>query len=621
MVSNLPKKNSRLLKTIFLLCGGIIIVRLFVLQGLSSGFYRALAESQQTVSEEFVPRRGQIFAQDHNDPTWYPLATNVPTGFVFADPRKIEQPVNLGRALAEVLGFADVHEYDVLVRVQDLVGAGKQSEAEALLATLPLHKDGQVPKLETNSVALLIARLSKKDDPYEPVARDVPEEKLRVLDVIKAPGIQYILQDTRVYPENPRFGGHVLGFLGHDEQNERARGSYGLEGFFNDFLSGSPGSLLALKDAAGKWVSILPKTWTPAVDGGDLYITIDRTLQVTACGMLKDGIARFEADGGALVILQPSTGKVLAMCGAPDFDPAHYGDITDYAAYSNPAIYTAYEPGSIFKPITVAGALETGVITPDSTFVDPGEARIDDRVIHNSGDKIYGAVTMIEALENSINTAMVWAMQKMGREKFRETVLNFGFGQPLGIELNTEVAGDIDALQRPGEIYSATASFGQGITATPLQIAAAYAALANGGMFMQPYIVEKREFSDGTIEETYPKPVRRVVSEETAKKIGAMLVAVVEYGHGKRAQVPGYYIAGKTGTAQIAQNGEYSETAFNGSFAGYGPLSDPVFAMVVKVENPKHGVIYAESTAAPIFGEIADFLLDYYAVAPERETL
>ena len=200
---------------------------------------------------------------------------------------------------------------------------------------------------------------------------------------------------------------------------------------------------------------------------------------------------------------------------------------------------------------------------------------------------------MIEALENSINTAMVWAMQKMGREKFRETVLNFGFGQPLGIELNTEVAGDIDALQRPGEIYSATASFGQGITATPLQIAAAYAALANGGMFMQPYIVEKRKFSDGTIEETYPKPVRRVVSEETAKKIGAMLVAVVEYGHGKRAQVPGYYIAGKTGTAQIAKNGEYSETAFNGSFAGYGPLSDPVFAMVVKVENPKHGVIYA----------------------------
>jgi cell division protein FtsI/penicillin-binding protein 2 len=225
---------------------------------------------------------------------------------------------------------------------------------------------------------------------------------------------------------------------------------------------------------------------------------------------------------------------------------------------------------------------------------------------------------MIEVLEESINTGMVWVMRQLGRDQLRNYIHAFGFGKTTGIELKTEVGGKISSLDQSSEVYAATAAFGQGITVTPLQIAAAYAAIANDGKLMKPYIVAQKRYADGTVEETRPEFVRQVISPATATTLGAMLVSVVEYGHGRKAAVPGYYLGGKTGTAQIAKNGVYSETEFNGSFAGFGPVQDPAFAMVVKIENPKEGVIYAESTAAPIFGEIADFLLEYYGVPQDR---
>ncbi|MCR4312291.1 MAG: penicillin-binding transpeptidase domain-containing protein [Candidatus Uhrbacteria bacterium] len=287
--------------------------------------------------------------------------------------------------------------------------------------------------------------------------------------------------------------------------------------------------------------------------------------------------------------------------------------------YNNPTIFTAYEPGSIFKPMTLAAGIDSGAITANSLFTDPGSVKVDDRTIRNADDKTYGLVDMTTALEESINTAMVFAMQQTGKDVFAQYVRDFGFGTLTGITLKSELAGTVDALDKSGEVFAATASFGQGITVTPLQIAMAYAAIANGGVLMEPYIVDEMRYPDGTVEKHTPTKVRQVMSSKTATTVGAMLVSVVEEGHGKRAKVPGYWIAGKTGTAQIAKNGVYSATEFNGSFAGFGPIQDPKFAMIVKIENPKsEGIMYAESTAAPVFGQITKFLLEYYAVAPDR---
>lgn len=588
---------------------GVIVVRLFVLQVAEAAWYRAVSESQHAMVEELVPTRGTVYVKDAGDDTEYAVATNEPRAFVYADPRLVTEPVNTGMAIAKILQL-EGWEWERGVRPEDFNvrldgGLDTQSESEVV----SLEPD------EPTATQVLIGRLSKTDDPYEPVARDVAQGALDAIVALNLPGIDYILEDDRAYPEKG-FGGQVLGFLGKREDGSRV-GMYGVEGYFNDFLSGVKGSLYSQADASGRWIGVGARSFTPAVDGGDVLLTIDRTVQYMTCKMLRDGVTRFDADGGALVIVDPSTGRVLAMCGAPDFDPNDYGNVDDAVVYNNDAIFTPYEPGSIFKPLTIAGAIDSGAITPNSTFDDTGSVVVDDYTIRNSDLKAHGVVTMTQVLDESLNTGMVYIMRKMGRDVLTDYVERFGFGTLSGVDLSTEAPGTIDALYETAEVYAATASFGQGITVTPLQVVMAYAAIANGGALMQPYVVEEMRYPDGTVEKTQPKKVRTVLSEKTATTVGAMMVSVVENGHGKRAGVKGYYIAGKTGTAQVAGNGGYLEGVTNGSFAGFGPVGDPRFAMIVKLENPKT-VEWAESSAAPIFGQIADFLVDYYGIAPER---
>jgi cell division protein FtsI/penicillin-binding protein 2 len=647
----------RALRFFFLALGLVIIVRLFTLQVLSATFYKTLAEGQYSLYEELVPERGRMYVRDHQDVTEYPVATAAPRAFVYADPRKVTDPIALGKDVARILKLEGLEEYERFTMLQQLQAAGRITEAlelESLIRQERLAKSaaeagespapvdppltaeqspeavaGQVAgvateappvleplTLEGNPVAALIARLSKVDDPYEPVARNVTDEQLDLLKTLETDALDYVIEGARAYPE-PGFGGQVLGFLGRKEDGQTV-GLYGLEGYFDDFLSGQAGKLYSQTDVSGRFIGVGDRSLKPAIDGGDLLLTIDRTLQVEVCEILARGVDKFQADSGTVVILEPATGKVLAMCGSPDFYPQTYAEVEDASVYNNTAIFSAYEPGSIFKPITMAAALDVGAVTPDSRFTDPGSVTIDEFTIHNAANNVFGNVSMIEVLEESINTGMVWVMRQMGRENLKDYIHAFGFGEQTGIELKNEVAGTVASLEERAEIYPATASFGQGITVTPLQIATAYAALANGGKLMRPYIVEEMRYPDGTVERTEPEEVRQVISPSSATTIGAMLISVVEYGHGKKAGVPGYYIAGKTGTAQIARNGVYSATEFNGSFAGYGPVHDPKFSMIVKIENPKQGVIYAESTAAPVFGEIAAFLLEYYNIAPER---
>ncbi len=642
----------RALRFLFLAIALVVIARLFMIQIWDGATYKALAEGQYSLYEQLVPERGRIFVRDHGDDTEYPVATTAPKAFVYADPRLVTDPVALGIDIAKILKLEGLEEYERYVTLEQLRAAGRFTEAQELenlmrqdrltkaaaevdeptpelvLVTEPVVLDQAVPEtvaevalvepftLDDNPVFALIARLSKPNDPYEPVARNVSDEQLDLIKTIETEALDYIVEDTRSYTE-PGFGGQVLGFLGKQDDGQPI-GLYGLEGFFDDFLSGQAGQLYSQTDISGHWIGVGDRHFKPAIDGGDMLLTIDRTLQVEVCKILTRGVEKFKADTGTAIVLEPATGRVLAMCGAPDFYPAEYSKVEDASVYNNTAIFTAYEPGSVFKPVTMAAAIDVDVVTPESRFTDPGYVEIDEFTIHNAADKVFGNVSMIEVLEESINTGMVWVMRQTGRDRFQDYVEKFGFGQLTGIDLKTEVAGNTSLLDERAEVYPATASFGQGITTTPLQIVNAYAALANGGMLMKPYIVDELRYPDGTVEKVLPQEVRQVVTPSTATTIGAMLVSVVEYGHGKRAGVPGYYIGGKTGTAQIARNGVYSETEFNGTFAGYGPVQDPRFAMIVKIENPKDGVVYAESTAAPIFGEIADFLLEYYGVAPER---
>ena len=555
----------------------VISIRLFVLQVLDHDSYVALASGQHEIFKELYPSRGDILIHDMKDGSLVPIATVQQVSAVYADPRKVEDAIGTADKLAALFGF------------------------------------------DADKTKALAIRMSVRTDPYEPIMREVKEDKLAELVALKLPGVHFIREEGRLYPESG-LGGQVTGFVGSSEDGTMT-GKYGIEGYFNQELTGTPGFLRSERDIAGRLIAVGNHSIEPAVDGSDVVLTLDRTIQYQVCTKLKEAVTKHGADGGSVIVMEPKTGKILAMCGAPDFEPGDYRNAPSTESFNNPAIFDAYEPGSIFKALTMAAAVDAGAVTPTTMFTDTGEVMVNGwhRPLRNAENKVYGLIDMTTVLEDSVNTGMVYSMREMGMEKFVEYVKNFGFGVRTGLEIETESSGTIAALDIGQEIYAATASFGQGITVTPIQMVAAYGAIANGGILMKPYIVEDVVAPDGTHAPREPQEVRRVLQPKTASLLGAMLVSVIENGHGKRAGVSGYYIGGKTGTAQVARSdgGGYDLDNTVGSFAGFGPVNDPRFAMIVRIDNPRD-VIWAESTAAPLFGDIAKFLLQYFEVPPER---
>ncbi len=355
-----------------------------------------------------------------------------------------------------------------------------------------------------------------------------------------------------------------------------------------------------------------------AKDGDDIVLTIDKTVQYEVCAKLNEHVKVVEADSAAAIVMNPKTGEIIAMCSYPDFDPNEYNKVNSIGDYNNRAIFEAFEPGSIFKPITMAAAIDLGKITPETTYIDEGFVKIDEFTIRNSDKKAHGKKTMTQVLESSLNTGTIFAVRQIEQKDFRKYVEKFGFGQKTGIELDTEGGGNISSLEKKSEIYFATGSFGQGLTATPLQMVQAFSAIANGGKMAKPYIVEEIRKQEGIVIKTErPMPVQ-VISSRTATLLTGMLVSVVKNGQGKKAAVSGYYMAGKSGTAQIADpsSGGYYANKTNHSFIGFAPVKDPAFVMIIKFENPKKGS-FAESTTMPLFSRLAKFLLDYYHVMPD----
>jgi cell division protein FtsI/penicillin-binding protein 2 len=333
--------------------------------------------------------------------------------------------------------------------------------------------------------------------------------------------------------------------------------------------------------------------------------------------LLEGAKENLEFESAEIVVMEPNSGKILALANSPAFDPNNYSEVKDLEVFQNSSVQKFFEPGSVFKPITMAAALDQGKITPQTKFVDQGFVKIKSDTISNFANKVWGEKTMTEVLEWSINTGAVFAEQQLGHDAFLEYLKRFGFFDKTGIDLQGEVSSQNQELKKSYEINFATAAFGQGIEMTSIQLARAFSAIANGGKLMKPYLVDKI-FENGKMIETQPQIQNSsVISQKTASQLTLMLVNVVQNGYGKLAGVQGYYIAGKTGTAQVPEKGTYSPDKTVQSFIGFGPALDPKFLILVKLYNPKAKT--AEYSAAPIFGELAKYIIDYWKIPPDYE--
>ncbi len=596
------------ISSVFVLMGFFIVARLFFLQVIEYPWYNALASGQHEIFEQLIPKRGEIFAEI--DGNLYPLVVNKNTYIVYVIPRDIEDAERTADLLLPWL-----KEMKLRAKPENEEQRGKstdQLDQEVTGSSDEESENNSQDITEDKERLLLLEILTKKDDPYEPLIKGVSKDDIKILKNLALPGVHWLPEAARYYPEE-NIGSHIYGFFSF--LSDTKKGQYGIEGYWDEFLRGREGILRGEKDATGYEISIAPRTLHKAINGVDLVLTINPAIQYTACVKLREYIEKFSAVGGSVVILNPNNGEVVAMCSYPDFDPNHYNRVKSIDVFINPAISSAYEPGSVMKPITMAAGLDAGLVEPDSTYYDEGKVKIGGFTIRNSDLKSHGTQTMTEILEKSLNTGAIYVAEQLGEKLFKDYFKKFGFGQKTGIKLSGEVSGNIRPLDKKGFIYTATASYGQGITVTPLQMAAAYIPIANGGTMYKTHIVKKIIYPNGNIEVVKPEIVEKVISSKTSALLSGMLVSVIKNGHAKRAAVKGYLLAGKTGTANIAgPDGRYLAKETIHTFVGFGPVNKPKFVILTKLDKPK--INYSSASAAPLFSEIASFILKYYHVPP-----
>lgn len=559
-----------LLVVFILVIVGLVIFRLYTLQVLAYEYYQELASNQHKVFSDLIPKRGEIFVKDSDG--YYPVAINKELNLVYAVPREVENPSETARQIAPIL---------------------------------------ELDERETKE------KLNQPNSWYSVLKHKIDEQKADEIREKKLKGI-YISAESERFYSSGTFASQLIGFVGSD--GNQIKGRYGLEAYWEKELSGREGRLEQERDTSGRWISIGERTIIPAENGADLYLTIDHTIQYRAEMAIKKSVEKYSADGGTIIVLDPSTSGILAMASWPTFDANNFSQVEDMSVFSNPAVSGTYECGSVFKPITMSAGIDAKVVKPDTTYTDTGAVSEAGYIIKNSDGKANGLQTMTQVLEKSLNTGVIFVEKLLGNLRFYEYVKNFGFGEKTGIETIGEVPGNISGLAELRDINSFTAAFGQGISMTPLQLVNAFAVIANGGKLMKPHLVEKIVKDNKEEIKIQPQEKRRVISRETSLDITRMMVSVVKNGHGKKAGVPGYLVAGKTGTAQIPkkESGGYEDNAHIGSFVGFAPAFDPKFVMLVKIDNPKN-VEWAESSAAPTFGEMAKFMLDYFGIEPTEE--
>lgn len=554
---------------IILTCLGLIVAKLFYLQVIQHDHYLAMAKEERWRYEEIPAERGTIL-----DRNGHALATSVFYDALYAEPSLIEDANEVAEQLAPVIGEP----------------ADKLRDKLTVEQTAPiLVKDGL---------------------PYD-VA-----ESIRQLDRDE---LYLLAKPQRVYPEG-NLAAQILGVVGTDNQ-----GLSGVEAFLNSELGGEPGVILAERDTAGEAIGLTISQYALPERGRDIRLTVDRFIQNVAEKELQQGIAESRAKGGSVVVLEPRTGAVLAMANEPCFafdDPQLFTE-DRIPLYRNPAVSDMYEPGSIFKIITMAAGLDSGAVTADHEYLNQGSFAYGGGVVRNAISRPQGMESMTQILVRSSNIGAAYVAVATGTETFYEYIRAFGFGEVGGVEILGESAG---LVKMPGDegwsdFDLAANSFGQGISVTPIQMACATAAIANGGTLMKPMLVQAISEEDG-MEDYSPVVRRQVISPTTAKAVTEMMVAAVDNTEGgvtRASYLPGYRLAGKTGTAEIPQSGGYSQDDTITSFAGFGPADDPRFVIIVKIIEPQESQ-WAEAVAAPVFRNIAKQILAYYGIPPTEQT-
>jgi cell division protein FtsI (penicillin-binding protein 3) len=551
---NLIDRRIGLLFAAFVLLLSIVIAKSLWIQGVRGGGLSADAQSQQTETVVVPGQRGAILDRNGKE-----LAVSEDAATVFATPYQVSEPAAAARKLAPILG---VDQQDILESLAD-----RDAGFAYLARKLDLSAADRVAALDLKGIGLL------------------PDSR-------------------RIYPQG-KLAGQVIGTVGIDNQ-----ALSGLEQSEDSVLHGDDGEREVTRDALGQ--ELERDTVEGASQGEDLRLTIDAGLQARTEQVLA-GVGRaYNPDGATAIVMDPRTSEVLAMANWPSIDPDEVAD-TDPDQLGNMATGFTYEPGSTFKPFTVAGALQDGLVTPDTAFELPPTITLYDRTIGEAHDRGPVTLTVADILAQSSNVGAIKIGLELGAERFDHWIRRFGFGEPTGIDYPGEERGIVIPLDKYSGSTMGNLPIGQGLSVTPVQMAAGFAAIANGGILRQPRLV----LAEGA--DALPEPEgRRVMSAATAQKLRVMLEGVLqEGGTASEVTVPGYTLAGKTGTAQKVVDGTYSETKYVASFVGFAPAEDPQLLVAVAVDNPK-GDIYGGTVAAPAFGEIAKFALPYLGVPPDQ---
>jgi cell division protein FtsI (penicillin-binding protein 3) len=549
-------RRIRLVVAVFALVFAVALIRVTWLQAVRASALGRLATNQHRETLTVPAHRGTIY-----DRLGVQLALGERATTVYANPRQIVDPRRAALAAARALGVDP----------------------------------------ET-----LYARLADRSRGFVYVERKADPDRAEALERQGIAGFGFYPEERRAYPQK-NVASEVVGYAGTDN-----RGLSGIELARDGVLAGRDGSKTIARDPFGRTLQEIDSK--PVQDGRDVYLTLDHTIQGQVERVLRETRAKWGAKAATAIVLDTHTGGILALGVEPGFDGNTYSRVAsrDRERLRNRAVTDTYEPGSTFKVVTIAGVLESDIVSPQTKFTLPYSIQVADRVIHDAVKRGTQTMTVAQILSQSSNVGVVTLAIQLQRQRLSEWIRRFGFGRLTGIEYPGETKG----IVLPPEDWSGSTignvPIGQGIAVTPLQMVAAYGALANGGMWLQPHLVDRVEGG------AKAKPERRrVISETVAREIRKMLVGVVEEGSGTEAQVPGYKVAGKTGTAAKPEpTGGYSTSRYVASFVGFVPASRPRFVVLVTVDEPK-GTIWGGVVAAPAFAEIAQFALQYLEVPPD----
>ena len=579
------QNNSRVnfLQYFFFLICIVFLVRLFSIQIVQPDNFKAQAQEQYWDAVTVPAKRGDILSSDG-----YALATTQVSYLLFVEPNRIKDKNKTADALAKEL--AEMNK---------------------------LELEDPFTFYHEKLVVLLA-----KDLYWAKVLSDLTPEEKKQLENLNLEGIGFEEEPLRYYPEHS-LASHILGFVASDE-NGNTQGYFGVEGSLDGDLTGKPGRIVEERDALGAPILVGGYTRVDSINGRNIVLTIDRGVQYLVEEHLEKGVKEYDAVSGSVIVMDPLTGDIIALANYPTYDPANFNDFEKSdlnkakrkdIERTNLAISQTYEPGSVIKALTVSAGIDLNRVTPSSTFVDSGPVQYSDYVINNWDGSHHGVQTVEQLLQKSNNIGAAWVGHLVGAKDLNDYFEKFGLGSRTGIDLEGEDTGVIRPYAGWTDIDLATAAFGQGISATPLQVVNSFSAIANGGNLMRPRIVQK--VVDEGKDITIPiKVINRVITEETSATMVELLTSAVEGGESKYFNIKNYKIAGKTGTAQIPVNGKYDPSKTNTTFVGFLSESKK-FAMIVKLEEPEAS-IHAAETAVPLWMSIADDLVKYYGIAPDK---